>query len=158
MYDKTKILEEINKIYHQHLDEAKEVVEHSQELMTADDMKQEGKYDTRRIEAGYLTAAQRRRYEEIRIDVEALEHLEILPKEDKVIVTSLVKTKHNEGEEFIFLTPTSGGFHIVIDGTDIHIVSTTSPLGQELLAMEEGDVVDFISPKGEVEYEIIEIY
>ena len=73
-----------NQIYSQLLEKAKAELNQIQEAVDStsaytkeDDMRQEGKYDTRAIEAGYLAGAQRKRLEEVRSEVALLDDMEI---------------------------------------------------------------------------------
>ena len=73
--DKKKIVEVLIEKLNTELKEVEGAAKSTRDLATADDLKSEGKYDTRAIEAGYLASAQSKRVEEIKMDIQMLEDL-----------------------------------------------------------------------------------
>ena len=60
----------------------------SKSLSTEGDLKSDGKYDTRGIEAGYLAGAQAKRVEELKQEIELLESIELDLPNDSVSIGS----------------------------------------------------------------------
>jgi transcription elongation GreA/GreB family factor len=104
------------------------------------EMKQEGKYDTRAIEASYLAGAQKRRLEEIIVEIQTLKALPIvnLERSRSVTVGSLVELQIDGLAKWFFVSPTSGGVD-VNTSPSVKVVSLKSPIGQALLGLESGD-------------------
>jgi len=63
---KRQILEYLKARAQKDLDEAQNAALNAESFKFEDSMKQEGKYDTRSIEAGYLAGAQKKRVEELK--------------------------------------------------------------------------------------------
>lgn len=72
MLDKKVILDHLIDNLKKELIEVETAAHSSRDLATADDLKSEGKYDTRAIEASYLAGAQAKRVEEIKLDIQLL--------------------------------------------------------------------------------------
>jgi transcription elongation GreA/GreB family factor len=157
MIDKSLILNELIEIFSQDLEKAKKIASDARELINQPDMKQEGKYDTRRTEAQYLAGAQAVRVTELEGDIERLQHLNLPSNNEKITIGSLVKCEVDSKEVIIFLSPSSG-MTLNTQGQVIQVTSHTSPLGDSLMGMEEGDYFEVESPRGEIEYEILEVF
>lgn len=139
-------------------DKAQEVYENSRGASQEADMAQEGKYDTRAIEAGYLAGALKKRVDELDMDVKMIEELiEELPKGQKVQIGSLVELKFNNQTRHYFITPTAGGTMLNVDGKGLLVISVFSPIGNEVLDLEAGDVFDVETGDITREYEVISV-
>lgn len=158
MIDKLLILNKLKEIYSEDLQKAKQIAAEAKELINQPDMKPEGKYDTRRTEAQYLAGAQATRVKELEGGLERLELLQVARHEQKVTIGSLVKCATEDKEVLIFISPSSGGFHLEINNQKLQVTSYSSPLGDSLIGMEVDDFFELETPKGEIEYEILEIY
>ncbi len=157
MIDKILIKEEIhNKLVHE-LELATEALEHSRDLMTQDDMKPEGKYDTRRTEVGYLVQAQGKRVEELKSDIAYINAF-VAKDSEKIEVGAITKIEHDGHKAIYFISPTYSGYTLIIDAREIHILSLNSPLAEGAMTLESGEYFEVESPKGELEYQILEIY
>jgi len=72
----------------------KNIADNALSEVTHGEMKQEGKYDTRSIEAGYLAGAQKRRYQQLKKDIESIQLIPINNTEEKTVsLGSLVELK-----------------------------------------------------------------
>ena len=122
-------------------------------------MKQEGKYDTRAIEAGYLAGAQAKRVEELKLEVQMIEELPVreFASSEAAAVGALVKLLHNETERLYFLSSTAGGSMLNIDGTPILVISVFSPIGAGAVNLEVGESFELETPSGSRIYELTEI-
>lgn len=130
----------------------------TKDLVTADDLKSEGKYDTRAIEASYLASAQNKRVEEIKLDIQMLEEIE-LPEIPSAVIQlgSLALIECNGHERFYFISSTSGGTILQLDGHSILVISVFSPIGNEALGLRAGESFEVDTPKETRSYKIIEV-
>jgi transcription elongation GreA/GreB family factor len=140
---KEKILENITAKVTQDLQNATSALTMSSSYKEDSDMKSEGKYDTRAIEAGYLAGAQQKRVEELKLDLQALENVDLAlsAKSESMVTGSLAQLEYNGISKKYFLSPISGGNTFNIDGEIILVVSVFSPLGQQLVGAHEGDSI-----------------
>lgn len=157
MIDKSLILKELIEIFSKDLEKARKIAADAKELINQPDMKPEGKYDTRRTEAQYLAGAQAVRVKELEGDIERLELLNLPGTNKTISIGSLVKCEVDNKEAVIFISPSSG-MNLKLKEKLIQVTCYTSPLGDSLMGMEEGDFFEVESPKGEIEYEILKIY
>lgn len=140
------------------LNKAKDVYENSRGVSQEADMAQEGKYDTRAIEAGYLAGALKKRVDELEIDVNMIKEIvEDLPQGKSVAIGSLVELKFNNQTRHYFITPTAGGTMLNIDGMPLLVISVFSPIGNEVLDLEAGDIFDVETGDITREYEVISV-
>ena len=156
---KEKIKEELLKVANENLDQASKAYESTRELTTSNEMKQEGKYDTRAIESGQLAGAQKVRVEELKLEVQMIEELPVrdLDSDDEVRIGALFKMKLNDKVQNYFLSTTAGGSLLNIDGEVIMVISVFSPIGDAALGLKLGDDFELETPKGVREYEILSL-
>jgi len=108
---------------------------------TDPDSKAENKYDTRNLEASYLARGQAFRVAET---MEALQEFEsLMPKSfapgDAVGEGALVSLT-GSGDTFLyFIGPAAGGTEVVVDGTEVIVLTPASPLGAKLMRRRTGD-------------------
>lgn len=157
--DKKKIVEALIEKLNAELKEVEGAAKSARDLATQDDLKSEGKYDTRAIEASYLAGAQSKRVEEIKLDIQMLEDLEIhIAPTSKLQLGSLGLIRCNGQERFYFLSSTSGGSMLMIEDHPILVISVFSPIGDAALGLGEGESFEVETPKEMRQYEIVEIY
>lgn len=100
------------------------------------------KYDTFSLESSYLARGQAKRVEEL---ADALERLEMLPLKDldetsPIQLSALIHLEAGDGEKrCLFFGPAGGGEEISVNGEDVIIVTSSSPLGQAVLGKKVGD-------------------
>lgn len=135
-----------------------EVKNASVEYKKSEDFKQESKYDTRAIEAGYLAGALNKRYEENKLELNLLRSFELPNHQDTVQVGHVVCIKENSQEMYYFILPITGGKNINLNHIDIQVISNKSPIGSAILGLAVNDYFDFQGPKGIKELEILAIY
>ncbi len=157
--DKKRIIQKLIDKTQAELKKAEESSNSTRELNQAPDMKQEGKYDTRAIEAGYLAGAQMRRVEELKLDIQMLEEIEVqdFSKDDEIAVSALVELKHKNRIQTYFLSTTAGGSFLELGGKAIMVISVFSPIGDAMLGLKVGDDFELQTAKETKEYEIISL-
>ena len=146
-----KAMEEAQNAFLLAKDSYASAIEHSR----SDDMKSEGKYDTRAIEAGYLASAKKSRMEELKRHMIALEKLDISEKR-AISVGSLVRFDQEGKERLVFVTPGTSA-KIQIKNLTVQALSVDSPLIREAIGLELGETLSLETPQGESEYEVSEI-
>lgn len=159
MFDKKKIVETLIEKLNTELIEVESAAKSTKDLATADDLKSEGKYDTRAIEASYLASAQNKRVEEIKLDIQMLEDLALsIEPATKMQLGSLGLIRCNGQERFYFLSTTSGGSMLMIDEHPILVISVFSPIGDAALGNGAGDSFEVETPKEIRQYEVLEVH
>ncbi len=103
--------------------------------------KQEGKYDTRGLEASYLAHGQSKRALEVHETIGKLKLLPVapLPEDAAIRVGALVTLECAGHESRVFILPFVGGLSLKAGAVEASAVSTTSPMGQELIGKQVGD-------------------
>ena len=118
-------------------------------------IKQESKYDTRAIEAGYLAGALSKRVEEVKIDLNKTKHfLDNLPTPNGQVSLGSIVTLEDESNNFstYFISPSIGG--LVEKKSGIHIISLHSPIAAAAITLPEGSFFEVQSPKRLKEFSI----
>lgn len=159
LIDKKKIVEQLIEKLNNELKEVSSAAKSTKDLATAPDLKSEGKYDTRAIEAAYLASAQNKRVEEIKLDIQMLEDLSVqIENSSKLQLGSLGLIRCNQQDRFYFLSSTSGGSILMIEGQPILIISVFSPIGDAALGLTAGESFEVETPKEIRQYEVLEVY
>ncbi len=136
------------------LTKAKQAFESSQSLATSSEMKSEGKYDTRSIEAGYIAGAQQKRVSELELELGLLDEINIDHPPKTVSVGSLVEIELNGHRRFYFISSTGGGTILKEGEQAVMVISAFSPLGSEVIGLGVDD--DFeVESNGEVRSYIV---
>lgn len=145
---KEKLITSLKEKVESELLEIKKAFESSRSLATSEEMKSEGKYDTRSIEAGYIAGAQQKRVQELELELGLLDEVNLNHKPDTVAVGSLVEIEHNNLSRAYFICSTGGGNILRVEGQVIMVISAFSPIGAEVIGLKAGD--DFeIEQRGE---------
>lgn len=139
------------------LQQAKEAYDTTHKHATDSEMKADDKYDTRSIEAGYLAGAQKRRVEELELEIQLIDEVNLEHINDKVAVGSLVSLKHNDQSRKYFISSTSGGSMIKVEDEVVLVISAFSPLGSEVIGLAVGDSFEVEVKEQLREYEVLEI-
>lgn len=156
--DKNQILKELIKKAQEELEAAEEAYNSSHQHVTDDDLKSEGKYDTRSVEAGYLASAQKSRVEERQLEIQLLEEIVLDHDPQQVGVGSLVELSHNNQKRLYFISSTSGGTPLMIAGKAILVISAFSPIGEQAIGLEAKESFEVVLDNGQSrEYEVISI-
>lgn len=157
--DKTRIVEQLIAKLNNELIEVESAAKSTKDLATSADLKSEGKYDTRAIEASYLASAQNKRVEEIKLDIQMLEDLNVqMEPAIKLQLGSLALIRCNNQERFYFISSTSGGSMLMIDEKPILVISVFSPIGDAALGLGPGESFEVETPKDTRQYKVLEVY
>lgn len=141
------------------------------EETTHEDSKQEGKYDTRAIEAGYLAGAQAERAKLLESDIETIERLkhsietdmkhhdqsekETVSLGDVVVLSDEFG---NKKDKLVVLLPCLGGFEVFLEGVSIISITSKSPLGLKLSKAMLDDEITLSFANEQLSYIISAIY
>lgn len=137
---------------------AKDALQASHEAATHAESKAENKYDTRGLEAAYLADGQRRRVHEIEVALSSYRNLPVLSHVDQAITMgALVALKLAGKQRWVFLGPDAAGLRVVVDDTNVLVISPNAPLGQALLGRCEGDEVEVLVEGRPQHYELITV-
>ena len=148
----------INKVK-EDIKQAEAASDSASEYVKEGDIKSDGKYDTRGIEAGYLAGAQQRRVEELKLELQLLEEIPVrdFSKNEEVSIGALVDIKFNGQVRKYFVAPTAGGTMINIDGVTILVISTFSPIGDAVFGTKVGEEFELETPQETRVYEVMRV-
>jgi transcription elongation GreA/GreB family factor len=153
---KNKIMEQLLTKVRQDLASAEAASADTSSYARDGDVKSDGKYDTRGIEAGYLASAQLKRVEELKLELQMLEEtpLRKFAADDDVGLGALVDIALNGQTRRYFLASTAGGTILNVDGTIVLVISIFSPIGDAALGTRAGDEFELETPQGIRTYEV----
>lgn len=153
---KKKILEQLLTKVRQELASAAAASADTTSYAREGDVKSDGKYDTRGIEAGYLASAQQKRVEELKLELQMLEEIpmRIYGPDDEVGLGAVVDIAYNGQTRRYFLASTAGGAMLNVDGTVVLVISIFSPIGDAVLGTRIGEEFELETPQGIRHYEV----
>jgi transcription elongation GreA/GreB family factor len=105
----------------------------------------DNKYDTTALEASYVAQGQANRARDIRLSLEEYRSLTLqtFDAAAPIRLTALVTLEDEAGSQRqLFLGPQAGGLKIVVDETEIMVITPVSPLGRALLGQRVGDEIE----------------
>lgn len=104
-------------------------------VSSGEENKQEGKYDTRSIEASYLADAQKAQAKTIEAAIYKLHNLTLTDDPDTAILGSIVILSLNSNDEDhqFFLLPAGGGIILEYESSPLTVVTPESPIGKEII-------------------------
>ena len=113
----------------------------SQAEATDEQSQPENKYDTRGLEAAYLSHGQSRQAAEME---EAIEQFHTMPvrdfgAQDAIDLGALVEVDRAGKAARYFIGPRAGGREIVHAGKTVLVITPQSPLGRQLMGAKAGD-------------------
>lgn len=131
----------------------------AREAATHEENRPENSKDTRAIEASYLAGAQAARARELDATCTALATMRLYSFADgrPIGSTALVELEREGATQLYFLSQYFGGVRLAVDESDVHVITTKSPLGAELLAKSEGDIIEVPTRGGLIEYKICHV-
>ncbi|QDK45747.1 hypothetical protein DOM22_11620 [Bdellovibrio sp. ZAP7] len=157
--DKRKLIAQIRMELEKDLESLTAAAKASIEAATSEEAKPENQYDTRSLEASYLARGQAKRISEIKELLVILTHVNIkdFGPDDKIAGTALIEVEHSGKNSFLLMMTHGGGVNVTFDGKRIQIVTPSSPLGEALLDLREGDVAVVEQGDQVREYEILSV-
>jgi hypothetical protein len=113
--------------------------------------KSEGKYDTRSTEENYLADGLAKK---ALAAAQAAKAFKDLPFEEfsstqPINLGALVELSFDDGHAWFFLGPAAGGIEIECAGQLVTVITTASPLGNQILGRKMGDLIS--APKAKIE-------
>jgi len=151
------IKQELIKICKKDLEEAKSVSEKSKSSVQTGDLKSDGKYDTRAVEASYLAGAQLKRVQEIQGELELLHEMRTDLDTRSVSVGSIVELEFDGNSKKYFLSSARGGSLIKVEGNVYLVISVFSPIGNSIVNQSVGDEVEVELDNGSRIYKVLSI-
>ena len=138
--DKASLISQVIEQLEQDKDTLHQAAADTHSASTSDESKQEGKYDTRGLEASYLADAQA---EQALLLEESIQRINALPLEDKeddpIAIGSYIILSGDEEDQHFFMLPAGGGVSLELDGEASIVITPESPLGDLLLGKQVGD-------------------
>ncbi len=157
MKENDLIKNELIKICKQSLNEAKSVSKRSKDSVQTGDLKSDGKYDTRAVEASYLAGAQLKRVQEIEGELELLEEMRTDLDTLTVSVGSILELELDGKSKKYFLSSARGGSLLEVNNTIYLVISVFSPIGNSVVNQSVGDEVEVELKNGSRIYKILSI-
>jgi len=108
---------------------------------TDEQARSENKYDTRGLESSYLARGHVMQLEDLAEEVQLLKGFKPADFSNGKPAASgaLLEVELNQNRFFFLLLPCGGGEDVVVDGTEITIVTPHTPLGEQLTGKTPGD-------------------
>ena len=126
---------------------------------THEETQAKSKYETFALEASYLAHGQSLRAQEL---IAALKGFDKIPKvpstKDEISLHRLIELAKDEQEQsvFVFLTSWEGGSKVTVNGESITVITSQSPMGEQLLGLKKGDTFEISTKSGDAEYEVLD--
>lgn len=142
--DKQTILLHLTAQLRQQLDSMLDAAKNTHAAATGEEAKQEGKYDTRGLEASYLADAQAEQCRGLAESLRIFESLQLapIPPGDPVAQGALVETECDGELSYYLLTPCAGGLSMDYEAGDLTTLSPEAPLYQKILGCYTGDMIE----------------
>lgn len=157
--DKNKIVELFIHQLESELSTLETSIKAAREEATHEESKPENEYDTRALEAGYLVKAQSKRVLDAKEMLSAFKHVSIknFGPNTPIESTALITLDINSKTQWFFYMPSGGGAAVEYGGVKIQVITPTSPLGEALLGLKEGDIAIVEQGTDVKEYEILSV-
>jgi transcription elongation GreA/GreB family factor len=157
--DKRKLIEHIRSEVEKDVETLTASAKATIEAATGEESKAENQYDTRGLEASYLARGQAKRISDIKEFLVVLKHvvLKDFGPDDKIAGSALIEVESNGKTSHLLMMTHGGGVTVTFEGKKIQIVTPSSPLGEALLDLVEGDVAVVEQGDSVREYEIISV-
>ena len=111
---------------------------------TSEQSKQEGKYDTRGLEASYLAEAQASKVISIEEHINKLQQISGKDLDDSAPIAqgAMVIVSTDEEDHSYMMLPAGGGMSLKSQGLEFTVVTPDSPVGAALLGKHLGDTIE----------------
>lgn len=156
--DKQEIVERLMAKVNEGLKAAKDAFSTAKDHASGDEMKAEGKHDTRGIEAGYIAGAQKKRVDELEQELKLLEEINVNHETTEVSVGSLVALAYNKMTRYYFISSSAGGTMLTLGDQTVLVISAFSPIGREVIGLKVHDIFEIEHGNENREYELLEIF
>jgi transcription elongation GreA/GreB family factor len=102
--------------------------------------KAESKYDTRGLEASYLARGQSKQAAELEAAIAEFEKLPVkkFGADEPINLGALVELEHGGENTIYFIGPRAGGTEVIHDRKEILVITSQSPLGEQLMGKKSG--------------------
>jgi len=154
--DKTQILKLLLEKAVLERDKAKSSYDLVHGHATEPELKADGKYDTRATEAGYLAGAQKRRLDELDLEVALIKEIDLSVDNQVISVGSLVLLESMNQTRWYFISSTAGGTMLSIENEVVLVVSAFSPIGSAAIGLEKNDEFEIEAQKESRLFKVIE--
>lgn len=146
---KTAIKEQLLERVNAELAAALEAEAAATSLAKEGDVKSDGKYDTRGIEAGYLAGAQAKRVEELKLEQQMIEELPVkdYASDEEVGLGALVDIEFKQQTRRYFVSSTAGGTMLNVHGQGVLVISVFSPIGDAVMGLKVGEEFELETPQ-----------
>lgn len=131
----------------------------SHEEASHEQNKPENKYDTRALEASYLSRGQSRQVVELERAIQEFQTLSntAWPAGAPIDLGALLVLKSGRDEDVYLLGPKAGGVEVVCDGTTVTVITPQSPIGRLLLDRVQGETIVLPSAREERRLKIVKV-
>jgi hypothetical protein len=111
-------------------------------VSSGNENKQEGKYDTRSIEASYLAGAQAGQAKSLEEAIYKLRNLTLTDDPETAILGSIVILSSDDDDHQFFLLPAGGGINLEYENLPLTVVTPESPIGEKIIACSIADELE----------------
>lgn len=161
MISKKDTLSAFIELIEKELESMLRAAEHARQSAISDEVKTQDKYDTQGLEASYLAGAQAKRAEDLRVAYNLLKRLfENLKENSAIVIEGSILTllnEENESERTYIILPKEGGLKKEMNGITIYSLSSSSPLGSELIGRKSGENFEIEINNKIYNYSILEL-
>ncbi|MEY4386476.1 MAG: hypothetical protein RLY20_1759 [Verrucomicrobiota bacterium] len=127
---------------------------------THESSKAENKYDTRGLEASYLARGQSQQIAELEAAV--LEFRKIGARAFKsgepIDVGALVELEQGRERTFYFIGPRAGGTEVIVNKSEVLVITPQSPLGSQLVGKQAGDTLKISLPGAQNKFRVVSVF
>lgn len=157
--DKQNLLMSVVEQMEAELIKARAAAGSAHEAATAEENRPENQYDTRALEASFLARGQAQRVADLEHAIRVLREFPLRPlcNEDPVQTGALVRVECDGLQHLHFVLPSGAGLQVSSGQNKISVVTSSSPLGTELLGKSVGDSFVFRRGAAAKEYEVVSV-
>jgi transcription elongation GreA/GreB family factor len=153
---KKELIQAIVSHLQQELTQMETAARAAHEAATNPESQAEDSHDTRGIEASYLAGAQAKRAADIQKQIQLIQLLptKTYTAQEPISLGACVELVQDGRKALYFLIPQGGGIQLPWGSQKLNLISSSSPLGEELLGRKQGDTIEVESQNGVREYEV----
>lgn len=139
--EKSSIIRSIIERLETDLSQATDAALESAESATHEEARAESKYDTRGLETSYLASGQARHALELKESLELMRNFTppLFEGASPIALGAIVTTLSSNGRETFFLAPGLGGIELATEQGPLTVITSKSPIGNELIGKRVGD-------------------